>query len=62
MTYQQLWCCVGWPEQGWSEKDAAAKFDTYWSEVARPGHEREVRDHWQKALEVVRAVIEETEK
>ena len=58
MTYQQLWCCVHWPGKGFSEKEAAEKYDDYWE-----GHdnEQEVRDHWQKVMDVVRIVLKETE-
>ena len=59
MTYQQLWCCVHWPTKGFSPEEAKDKFDAYWN-----GHdnEREMRDHWRTALDVIRAVINEEPK
>ena len=56
MTYQQLWCCVHWPNRGFSEDEAVEKFDDYWV-----GHdnEREMRSHWEKVLEVIKIVLKE---
>lgn len=56
MTYQQLWCCVHWPTKGFTEGEAEEKFNAYWD-----GHdnEREMRDHWQKVLSVIQAVLRE---
>ena len=59
MTYQQLWCCVHWPEKGFSVDEAQEKFDSYWRSH---DNERELRDHWKKVLAVVMVVLKETER
>lgn len=56
MTYQQLWCCVHWPEKGFTEKEAESKFTAYWDGHK---HEQEMQDHWKKVLAVVQAVLKE---